>query len=278
MKTKLILIGLFGVAQVAYSQYWFGPKVGFSYVDPIYQKDSFEDDLYDVDNDFDFNAGFALNYTATDVYSVYTEIVFERMDRNLRNKSTNNNVVVSHAVNSFITVPAMLRISLGSVPFHYYVNGGPKISYWLSSKGDLFLSSFEERVILDPNTGSAIEPGPAAYKVTFNPSRGNNSDVLFLSQPNRLQFGLAVGAGAFFDLASGARLMLDFRYTFGHSNLGIDDPKDVGFVYDEDSYIESFEYTMNTAAISIGYLFGYSSELKRKGGSTVKESAKKRKK
>ena len=46
-----------------------GPKIGINYVDPIYQDESFERDLYDVDNDFDFQVGLALNYTATDLYS-----------------------------------------------------------------------------------------------------------------------------------------------------------------------------------------------------------------
>lgn len=277
MKRNLILPVLIALAHSSFSQYWFGPKIGLNYVDPLYQDNAIERDLYDVDNDFDFNAGVALNYTATDLYSVYTEIVYERMNRDLKNKSTLELETLSNAVNDFITVPIMLRVSLGQLPFHYYVNGGPKISYWVSSKGSLYLSSFEEAVVLDPETGAALEPGPVAYKVTFNSSKANGEDVLLLKEPNRLQFGLAVGAGAFFDLATGARLMVDFRYTFGHSNLGFDEPES-SFDHPDDFYVESFEYTMNTASISIGYLFGYNSEFQRKGRSTDEKSNKRKKK
>lgn len=276
MKKSLLFIAVVALAHSSIAQYWFGPKIGINYVDPLYQDNAIERDLYDVDNDFDFNVGLALNYTATDLYSVYTEIVYERMNRDLKNKPTAAIESYSNAVNSFITVPVMLRISLGQVPFHYYVNGGPKISYWVSSKGSLFLSSFEEAVILDPVTGEALPPGPIEYRVTFNSAKANGEDVLLLKEPNRLQFGLAAGAGAFFDLASGARLMVDFRYTFGHSNLGFDEP-DSSFDFPDDLYVESFEYTMNTASVSIGYLFGYSTEFKRKGRSTDEKSNKRKK-
>lgn len=277
MKKNLLLVAAIILAHSSFSQYWFGPKIGLNYVDPLYQDNAIERDLYDVDNDFDFNAGVALNYTATDLYSVYTEIVYERMNRNLKNKATATLESRSNSVNSFITVPVLLRISLGRLPFHYYVNGGPKISYWLASKGSLFLSSFEEAVILDPVTGEALVPGPQDFRVTFNSAKANGEDVLLLKEPNRLQFGLAAGAGAFFDLASGARLMVDFRYTFGHSNLGFDEA-DSSFDFPDDLYVESFEYTMNTASVSIGYLFGYNAEFKRKGRSTNQKSNNKKKK
>ncbi|MEP1096277.1 MAG: outer membrane beta-barrel protein [Cyclobacteriaceae bacterium] len=271
MKKSLSVIILLVVFQTANAQYWFGPKIGINYINPIYQEDSFEDELYDVENDLDFQFGFALNYTATDLYSVYTEIIYERMDRRLTNQESNPILSISNASNSFITIPVMLRVSLGRLPFHYYVNGGPKISYWLASKGEVVLSSFEENI--DPETNEVI---PLTYKVTFNSKKENGDDLLLMSNPNRLQFGLAAGAGAFFDLATGARLMVDFRYTFGHSNLGFDTIGD-SFDFPDDLYVESFEYTMNTLSVSVGYLFGYNSQFKRKGRSTDKESNRKKK-
>lgn len=263
---KILFAVFFIISLVSHAQYWFGPKIGINYVNPIYQDESFERDFYDVDNDFDIQFGFALNYTATDLYSVYTEIIFERMNRNLVNKSTNPITSISNTTNKFLTIPVMLRVSLGRLPFHYYVNGGPKISYWLASKGNLVLSSFEENI--DPDTNEVI---PLTYKVTFNSDKANGEDLLLVENPNRLQFGLTAGAGAFFDLASGARLMVDFRYTFGHSNLGFDTVAD-SFDFPEDEYVESFEYTMNTISVSVGYLFGYNAEFRRRGRSTNKES------
>ena len=277
MKASLATIAVLLVTHLCSAQYWFGPKFGISYIDPVYQDPSIERDFYDISSDYDVQAGVALNYTATDLYSVYTEIVYERMNRDLVRKPTSEEpYVISNSVNNFITIPIMLRISLGKLPFHYYINGGPKISYWLSNKGSFYLESFEEKVVLDPISGEALEPGPQEYKLVFNPSKANGEDRLLLREPNRLQFGLTAGTGAFFDLASGARLMVDLRATFGHSNLGFDNGSET-LDFSDDSHIESFEYTMNMLTVSIGYLFEYNTEFKRKGRSTSRESNKKKK-
>ncbi len=269
MNKGFLLLTLLFAHHLSQGQYWFGPKVGINYVKSIYQ-DGTVDDTYDIDDDFDFNAGVALSYSADDMFSVYGEITYERMNRDLREKTDDGVLLVSsEAVNQFISVPVMLRITLGRVPFHYYVNGGPKVSYWLASRGSLFLSSLEESVNLDPVTGELLPPEPIDYKVTFNPAKDNIEDVLLLSQPNRLQFGLTFGGGIYFDLISGARLLFDFRYSFGHSNLGFDDDDDNWFDYrNTDDYLESFEYSLNTASVSVAYLFGYNAEFKRRGRST----------
>ena len=103
MSKRLLFIFFVFFSFAGSAQYWFGPKVGISYFNPIYQDASIEDDLYDVDNDFDFQVGAALNYTATDLYSVYTEMVYERVNRKLVNKSLNPFTTSSNSVNKFIS-------------------------------------------------------------------------------------------------------------------------------------------------------------------------------
>ena len=114
MKKYSVLILLLTFSAVTYGQYWFGPKIGLNYVNPIYQDETIEGERYDVSNDFDINAGFALNYTASDLYSVYGEIVYERMNRDLVNKqpsaeNPNPIIVQSNAINHFISVPVIVN-------------------------------------------------------------------------------------------------------------------------------------------------------------------------
>ena len=132
-------------------------------------------------------------------------------------------------------------------------------------------------MILDPVTGDNLDPQPIEYRATFNSGKDNGEDILLVSEPNRLQFGLTFGAGAFFDLISGARLMIDLRYAFGHSNFGFDNPNDSWFVYEDDQYVESFEYSLNTLSVSVAYLFEYDAQLKRRGKSTNPKSNKRKK-
>ncbi len=259
----LLLIFLSGNA---YSQYWFGPKAGLNYTDHFYQESRYERDSFNIAKDINFQFGVALNYTATDLYSVYTEIVYERIGKHVKDLS-GGDIVSAKMTNNFISIPVMLRVSLGRVPFHYYINGGPKLSYWLSGNGVVLLDEFKE-FRRDPTTGEAL---PFKYKVSFRSAGGLQEGKAHIERAERLKFGIVVGGGGFFDLENGARLMVDLRYNWGHSNLAFNYARDLSF----DSYRENLEYTHNIASISVGYLFAYNSSFKRKGKSTNRESNKK---
>lgn len=257
------------------AQYWFGPKVGVSYIDHVYQESAYERDTFDVSNDWNFQAGVVLSYSATSMYSVYGEIMYEKIGKKLTDKTTGGNLVTASMTNHFITVPIMLRVTLGSVPFHYYVNGGPRLSYWIAGKGTHELEEFEE---FPPITDEDGNPLPVNYKITFNSDNATPDDPTsaFVDKPNRLQFGLTLGAGIYFDLQSGGRLQLDLRMNWVHSNMGTNSQNDLNLV--RDAYRENLEYFHNISSVSVAYLFGYNSDLKRKGRSTIKESNKKKKK
>lgn len=277
MKSTLTFITILVVSNVAFSQYWFGPKIGVSYIDHVYQDRTYERDSFDVEPNVNMQFGFALSYSATDRYSVYGEIVYERISKSLKDKPTNGETVSATMTNHFISVPVMLRVTLGKVPFHYFVNGGPSLRYWVGGKGTHDLASFEE-FLIDENG----DPLVVDYKVRFNSKNASPDDfsTAFVSEPNRLQFGLTLGGGVYFDLASGGRLMVDFRYTWVHSNMGTNTNNDVNLIRgspgDLDFYRENLEYYNNIATVGVAYLFGYNSDLKRKGKSTSKESNKKK--
>ncbi|WP_421765290.1 hypothetical protein [Ekhidna sp.] len=275
MKSVLLFCCVLGIVATSYGQYWFGPKVGVSYIDHVYQDKTYERDSFNVATDINMQYGFALMYTATDRYSVYGEINYERVGKRVKDIQTDGEDVNASMINHFISAPVMLRITLGRVPFHYYVNGGPRLAYWLGGKGTIFLEEFVENLPDPDNIEEAIKP----YKITFNSDKaleGNRSTAL-VRDPNRLQFGLTVGSGMYFDLANGTRLQIDARYTWVHSNMGTNSgSRDTNF--GGENYRENFEYYHNIGTVSIAYLFGYNSELKRKGKSTSKESNKKKKK
>ena len=278
MKSTLTFIAVLVISNVAFSQYWFGPKVGVSYIDHVYQENTYERDSFSVDPNINMQFGVALSYSATDRYSVYGEIVYERIGKSLTDKFTNGETVSATMTNHFISVPVMLRVTLGRVPFHYFINGGPRISYWVGGKGTHDLASFEEFLIDDDGNPLVVD-----YKVRFNSKNASPDDfsTAFVSEPNRIQFGLALGGGMYFDLASGGRLMVDFRYTWVHSNMGSNTNNDINLIRgtpgDLDFYRENLEYYHNIATVGVAYLFGYNSDLKRKGKSTIKESNKKKK-
>lgn len=279
MKKYLFLILTCLIAFNSYSQYWFGPKVGVSYIDHVYQESSYEKDSFNVPNNLNFQAGLAVSYSATGMYSVYGELLYERVGKSVTDKLTDGSLVQSKMTNHFISVPVMLRVSLGRLPFHYYINGGPRLGYWLGGNGNIKTAGsgeFLEAEFLDEDGN----PLPLEYSITFNNSKAQETDFsnkkAFVSRPNRLQFGLTAGAGIFLDVFGENRLQIDFRYTWVHSNMANNGPEDDTFLNGE-AYRENFEYYNNIGTISIAYLVGYNSNLRRKGKSTNKDSNKKKK-
>lgn len=280
MKSRFAIILIIACSSISYGQYWFGPKVGVSYIDHVYQDRTYERDSFNVDPNINIQLGLAVSYSATDRYSVYGELVYERIGKTVRDKQTNGENEYANMTNHFLSAPIMLRVTLGKVPFHYFVNGGPRLSYWLGGKGVHDLIAFEEFPPVADDDGN---PLPVEYKLTFNSDNSSPDDfrTAYVSKPNRLQFGLTLGGGVYFDLASGSRLMIDFRYTWVHSNMATNTSEDTNLIRgssgDLDFYRENLEYYHNIATVGVAYLFGYSSDLKRKGKSTSKESNKKKK-
>ena len=278
MRVLLVTSFLILSTSLLFGQYWFGPKVGVSYIDHIYQSETYERDSFDVKNDINFQAGAAVSYSATDRYSVYGELVYERVSKSLKDRFTDGEIATAEMTNHFISAPIMLRVTLGKVPFHYFVNGGPSIRYWLGGNGTHDLESFSE-FLIDENG----DPLVVDYRLTFNSDKSSpgNFSTAFVDKPNRVQFGLTLGGGVYFDLASGSRLQLDFRYTWVHSNMATNSSRDTNLIRgapsDLDFYRENLEYYNNIATVGIAYLFGYDTNLKRKGRSTNRESNKRKK-
>jgi len=256
------------------AQYWFGPKFGYSYIDHVYQESTYERDSFNVPTDYNFQVGAAFSYTATSMYAVYGELLYERVDKSVRDIQTNGEVVNTEMTNHFISAPIMLRVTMGSAPFHYFINGGPRLGYWLGGKCKQDLEEFSEFLIDDDGNPLVVE-----YDITFNSSdalAGDRSTAL-VSKPNRLQFGLTLGGGFLIDIQGGYRLQLDFRYTWIHSNMGTNNGSlDTNF--DNESYRENLEYYHNIATVGVAFLFDYNSKLRKKGRSTSGESNKKSKK
>ncbi len=284
MKKYIFLIVFNGISFCSLSQYWFGPKVGINYIDHVYQESTYESDTtFTVPRNFNFQAGLAISYSAEGIYSVYGELLYERIGKVVKDSETDGEQIRAEMTNHFISAPVMLRVTLGRLPFHYYVNGGPRLSYWLGGNGNQKTpgsAEFLEEEFLDADGN----PLPLDYKVTFDNSKAQTTDFsnkkAFVSQPNRLQFGLTAGGGIILDVFDHNRLQIDFRYTWVHSNMGLNSEDDDSFFEYEDSATndnpsrENFEYYHNIATVGIAYMFGYNSNLRRKGKSTNKKTNK----
>ena len=267
-----------GILLSANAQYWFGPKVGYHYTIHDYQDSNYKQD-YKVSKDHNFELGVVVTYTASAKYAVQGELYYERIGNRVSNKEDRFFVNSKSAFN-YISFPILLRISLGHEPVHWYINSGPKLSFWTGGTGLLEFANDES---INPDGLDIVD-----YAVVFTRSdaEGISNNKYFVNESNRIQYALTIGGGFYLDLANGARAMFDFRYNWGHSNMGFNDDLQIadGRTIQEgdnipvNGYQENYEYTHNTLSFSVAYLFEYSADLKRKGNSTSSESRESRKK
>ena len=277
---RILLSAFFvGILLSANAQYWFGPKVGYHYTLHAYQDPNYKDD-YRVSKDHNYELGVVVTYTASEKYAVHGELYYERIGNRVSNRDEGKFFVNSQSSYNFISFPILLRVSMGHQPVHWYVNGGPKLSIWTGGTGTFEYGNDES---LNPDGIDKVD-----YDVVFTRSdaQGIANNQYFVNESNRLQYALTIGGGFYLDLANGARAMFDFRYNWGHSNMGFNDDVQLsdgrtiqeGDNIPQNGYQENYEYTHNTFSFSVAYMFEYSAELKRQGNSTSSESRESRKK
>ncbi|MEL6559317.1 MAG: outer membrane beta-barrel protein [Bacteroidota bacterium] len=274
----LLTFMLFLVTEVTFGQFWFGVKAGghrtsFNYQNEeqvflLEQREFIQEDLYQpVKANFNYEFGAMMSYTATDRYSVHTEINFERISKNIRSRE--GQYFLDNEWNyNYLSVPLFLRVSTLSKPVQYYFNLGPKISYLLSAKGDLSIQLFQE---------TSPDKLVNSFDVVYNFEDANNPDggQLVLDNPNRVQYSLNLGGGAMLDLKTGGRMMLDFRYSWGHSNLGSNLDSELL------EFGENVEYSNQMFSFTVGYMIPYNPAELLKGTSTndlLQTTSKKKKK
>ncbi|WP_258105777.1 PorT family protein [Marinoscillum sp. MHG1-6] len=247
------------------AQYWFGPKAGVSLSSFKYQSPRYTEEDVKVSPTFNFEAGGVVIYQASELFSVHGELYYEQIRKDLESRFDLGYDASSSTTNHFISAPMLFRMTFGRTPpVHYYVNGGIKMRFWVAGKGQI-------------NGGeSEFEQGLLKYdKVVFQQSKSDiENGVVAVPQANIMQFGLAVGGGFYLDLITKCRLQVDFRYYYGHSNMGFNGNPDLTVgIY---GYNERMSYRNNTFSVSVSYLFEFDQQLQRKGRSTNAESNKKK--
>ncbi len=255
MRPVLYLIS-FMVSGFAFGQYWFGPTAGAHLTDHSYQLSTYNDE-YEVKPNTNFHVGAQFFYTANNTYSVFSELLYERIGKEVNNIPAVTSPALSKSQYHFLSIPLNLRVNF-AVPgtlIKLYGGGGIKLSYWLGGRGSVSLEEFDE---FFPE-GYELE-----YKMRFRQSRADGFETLANVDANRLQYALQLGAGLTVDITDHSRVVADFRFTFGHSNMGFNGSPD----FEWSEYYENFEYRHHVYAISLGYIMEYNAQLARKGKST----------
>ena len=232
-----------------------GFKFGAQLSRPYYDNDNFYKE-YTPERRLGFNAGGIVDWKASNYFALHVELLYNRVNKHLEGT---DGYSVNHDQFNYLTVPVLLR---GSVPVgqaELYINAGPSINYWLGGRGFVRHTELIE-----------LEVYELDHRVTFSDQFTDDytSDVVHITNANRIQLGLDVGTGVMLPL-NGRYLMVDLRYSWGHTNMAQSDAKYLeGLLY----YNDDLSFAHHSLSASVAYLFEFDLiKLTRKGKSkTIK--------
>jgi len=198
-----------------------------------------------------FHAGMVMNVKVSDIFSLQTELLYQENRKHIESELLGDWLKERYR---YLSLPALIRVTFPMGHNEIYVNAGPNISYWLGGKGEIMHSEVYD---FDLET--------LKYEIIFG---GRTDDYRYVvDSPNRFQLGLDIGMGAVFPL--GAKyLMVDLRFTAGHTNMVKKEVKYLPLSFYEDNLLHS----QQVLSLSLAYILNFDfHELNTKGKSTGKQ-------
>ena len=249
----LIFLSLVAEAQVKSPKYHIGPKIGFN----VY-KSRFEfkedENQYEQSIKTGYQLGMMVDLPLKkSIFHFHGELYYSKKGKNTKIISSGLN---NDATYNFIETPLLLRVSFiggnvaaGELKFHFDI--GPTISYWLGGKGQLFAD------------------GPVSeYKIKFGELPANpENEIMYISNANRWQWGLAIGAGVDYPIVKHQYVFVDVRIGLGSTNLGEYDANAI-YIPETLGFSESLDVRYLEFVLSVAYAFEIDWIQTRKGKSS----------
>ena len=143
----------------------------------------------------------------------------------------------------------------------FFVNVGPNISYLMGGKGRISV----------PDGGPGTE-----FKIEFN--NYDSADWgdfyrYFINKPNRVLFGLDLGIGAEAPITSKQKIFAEFRFTWGHTNLGTLQTENRLNILNFD---DTMMVNLKTISFDLLYTFGFDRRQSKQGKSTLRAPSRRR--
>ena len=229
-----------------------GPTFGAQLSRPYYDNPEYYNG-YVPKQRLGFKVGGIANVKASQYFSLHTELLYNRVNKYM--VGTDEYTLNREQFNYF-TAPIMLR---GSVPFgqlEVYVNAGPSVSYWLGGHTYLRHGELVELEIYEFD-----------HDIAFNGESEDefNEGTFYVTEPNRIQLSLDMGVGTLIPI-NDRYLMVDFRYSWGHTNMAKPDTEYIDLTF----YDDNLSFANHSFAVSIAYLYELDLiKLTRKGKSKV---------
>ena len=191
-------------------------------------------------------------------YSFQSEFGFSQRGRKI---TFNEDSWENNAVYYFADASMMLRrsfpLNLGpNIPSQWFVNVGPRVSYWISGKGKVNAGgSYNYTVVFTEMPQYVSEP---------------DFDKMYMRDINRWLFGIDVGVGFNAPLKQNRKLSTELRFTSGHTFLGAKTSatnRTLGFS-------DNLRANEKILTLTVAYVIDVNVQQSRKGKSTKDKEVK----
>jgi hypothetical protein len=258
IRTISCIIFFVSLSNLLPAQILVGPVAGAQYSWISYD-DKDNKDLYKVKPVPGFHAGAMISFLVRKrfflhtsfLYSTKGKIIEGKQDRLLRNE------VRYHYIDVPIVYTVDFRANIGRFKeFKYYLGIGPNISYWLGGKGKFYDTNLSELGVFEDRE----------YKIVFKKApEDTEADEMTVQEPNRIQLGLNLAAGAVFEPFGYQKIMFTVRYELGHSFFS----RTSGGVFADSYHVDDLRSRNQGLRVSLAYLIDLRVENRKKGKSTI---------
>ncbi len=233
------------------AQYQLGPIVSIGSGKFVYGESAVADTV-SSGNMPAMQLGIRIGQTLPKPFSLQSEVGFRREGR----KMTHISGLEHTEYNNFATGAALLRITKKGYSQSFYLESGPRLSYWLSGHGQMKGGEIEVRRMEEPR-----------YRVQFATPTEITADDFYAVEANRVQVALEVGIGTQFSVGHKQSVDLSLRYSSGHTQLG----DNVIPYYNLFAYQPDQRGSNRSLSLKMAYLFDFDLKDMKKGKSTFKQ-------
>jgi hypothetical protein len=252
----LLLIFTFLLPIFSYAQkYSVGVKAG-----PLLNWSGFGDsedkDLFDAGVRVGYSAGALISFPLKHEFDFFAEAAYSQKGRRI---SFFDGLWTNKSTYQFIDLTMLLRKSYTfrlekNIPSQWYFNIGPEISYWIKGEGEIV------------HRDGGIIP----YEIVFNEAPDGNFNKMYLTDPNRWLFGLALGVGFKAPLLRNQHISTEFRFVSGHTFLGGKKGSQISLLEFEDTQ----QTNLKVFYLNVAYTLDFDVQQQRKGKSTLDKKMK----
>ena len=255
MRVFEIFLFAFFISFQSLAQFEIGPKIGFQTFKTVFNYKP-DRDIYQSRFRLGYKFGGLIKVDLKPSFDLMADLTYARRGKSIEIRESRLRNIGKY---NYIESSMMLRykfekMQYEGINYRIFAGLGPNFGYWINGKGEF---------------GSKNGP-TKEYKVVFGPDP-INTETMNLVNTNRAQWGLDIGVGAIIEVRGQQKLIVDLRFTLGHTFLGDEkEPPELPSaripILD---FSDNLEANYRIISFSVAYVFEIDVSQLKQGKSTI---------